>query len=105
MNKFAKLSMSLKESSAQKYLINTPTRRLLRGALLFWLILTTLLAVTFNALVAIVTVPLIIIWIYFYYLFSFIWKRYMFSTFYLVLIPVLAIVLAGSIRIGISFLR
>lgn len=105
MNKFAKLSMSLKESSAQKYLINTPTGRLLRGALLFWLILTTLLAVTFNALVAIVTVPLTIIWIYFYYLFGMIWKRYMFSTFYLVLVPILSVVFAVSIRVGISFLR
>ena len=97
--------MTLKESSAQKYLINTPTKRLLCTAGLFLLLLTTLLAVTFNALVAIVTVPLTIIWVYFYYLFGFIWKRYMFSTFYLVLIPVLSVVFAVLIRVGISFLR
>ena len=105
MNKFAKLSMTLKESSAQKYLINTPTKRLLRDATLLFLILVVLLAVTFNALVAIVTVPLTIIWIYFYYLFCLIWKRYMFSTLYLVLIPIFSVVLAVSIRVGISFLR
>ena len=102
MNKIAEQSMLINDSAYQVYMIYTPANRLLKIAFILQTVLITLLSVTFNYLIAIITVPLIFFWVYFFYLFCRIWKRYAFSTLYLVLLPVFSVIFSFFIMLTIS---
>lgn len=73
------------------YLIVSPTAKLLKIFLVFYVTGAFLFALSFSSLI-IISIPLLFFLFYFYYLFSKIWQSYGFSKFYLILLPVIALI-------------
>lgn len=94
MDKFAIIASMIEEQSAIPIYINPPRAKILKIASVLFIIGCLLITLTVNALLAIVTVPLIIYWSYFYYLFCKIWLSFRYSKFYLVVIPLIILVLS-----------
>ena len=78
-------------------LIVSPTRKLLAMGMLFFAIATVLLVFVFTPWV-IVVLPVLAFEGYFYYFFCKVWRSYRFSRFYLVFLPVLALLTAMGIH-------
>ncbi len=88
MNRLAEFAHSVFNSEENR--IYVPKKRLIiSGAILFF-IAVFLLSVT-NLYTAIITLPVILFWVYAYILFCKIWKSHRCSVFRLVVIPILSV--------------
>ena len=94
MNKLVNLNLLIEENSGEKLLIRPPTVKILKMALIMFTVGFILITVTVNALIAIITVPLLLFWVYFYYLFCKIWKLYKYSNVYLAVLPIIMLILS-----------
>lgn len=90
MNKFVSVGYIADELSGEILLIHPPRRKLLRLAAILYSAEILLIGVTFNYLIAFITIPVMIFWAYYYYLFSKIWTVY-YSRFYLIAVPIVCI--------------
>lgn len=104
MNKFVRLGMLVDDGSGETLLIRPPRKKILYIATVLFAVGVLLLGLTVNSLVAVVTLPLMVIWGYLYYMFCRIWVTYRYSKFYLVIIPIVMLVLSFLLRFLISTL-
>ena len=90
MNRLAGSGFQIDELSGEILLIHPPRRKLLRLAAILYFAEVILIGVTFNYLIAFITIPIMIFWFYYYYMFCRIWTAY-YSKFYLVAVPIICI--------------
>ncbi len=103
MNEFAKFASAIFDASEHIHLIVSPTKRLLKIAFVLFVICVALLTLS-SGIIMIITIPLLIFEIYFYYLFCKLWKSFRFSSLYLIIMPIAAIAVSACIKHIIYYL-
>ena len=102
MNRLVELGLRAEDGSGEILFILPPRKRLLLTAAILYSAEILLIGVTINYLIALVTVPVMLFWIY---LFCKIWAAY-YSRFYLVAVPILCIPVSFALMwLIISLLR
>ncbi len=96
MNRLVDLGLRAEAQGDEILLILPPRRRLLITAAILYFAEILLIGVTFNYLIALITIPVMMFWMYFYYLFCKVWSAY-YSKFYLVAVPILCIPLSAAL--------
>ncbi len=105
MNRLVELGLRAEDGSGEILFILPPRKRLLLTAAILYSAEILLIGVTINYLIALVTVPVMLFWIYYYYVFCKIWTAY-YSRFYLVAVPILCIPVSFALMwLIISLLR
>ena len=89
--------MDILDSSDNIHLIFSPTRKLALTALLLLIIAVALITGSMG-ITMIFTIPMLLFWCVFYYVFCKIWRAYKFSKFYLIAIPVTAVIVSVALK-------
>lgn len=99
MNKFVSASAWIINDSNDEYLlIIPPTKRILLLAASLMGVGSLLIGITVNSLIAIITIPLFVYWIFYYYMFCKIWRVFKYSKVYLIAMPVIMSLVAFYAR-------
>lgn len=98
MLKFVSMISQVLDTNENIHLIISPINKLLRISLLFFVVKLFLFFFSFTFAV-IFTIPFFVFESYFYYMFCKLWKAYKYSSFYLILNPLSALLLALFIRV------
>ena len=99
MNKLVNASAWIIDNTDEVLLIYSPNKKLLLMAAILMTIGKLLIIITANSLISIVTIPLFIYWIYYYWMFGILWRRFNYSVVYLVVLPIIMIINAFCIRL------
>ncbi len=98
MLKFVTAISRILDTSDNVHFIISPIYKLLRMGLLFFVVKLLLFFFSFSYAI-IFTIPIFLFESYFYYMFCKLWKAYRYSSFYLVLNPLLALFLALFLKV------
>lgn len=98
MNRLSSFASRVFDISDEKFFILSPVKWFLRRLLVFFALFAALLAGSVG-IICMVTVPLLLLCAYLYYLFSKTWLAYNYSKFYVFAIPAASAVTAFLIRL------
>ena len=98
MKRLAEMWRDVEARGGDVFMISPPRAGLLRTAAVLFLAEIVIVGVTVNVLLAIVTVPAMMAWAYFYIIFCKVWVYYKYSKFYLIASPAASALSAVAIQ-------
>ncbi|MBQ5842590.1 MAG: hypothetical protein IIW63_05505 [Clostridia bacterium] len=103
MHRLANAAAHILDASDEKHYIIAPTKKLLRIAVILFVVAVILLTLS-SGLALIITIPFLVIEGYFYYFFCKIWRSYRYSTAWLILLPAVAVCFSTGIKMLLYYL-
>ena len=98
MKRLAEMWRDVEARGGDVLMISPPRSSLLRTAAALFLAEIIIVGATVNVLLAIVTVPAMMAWAYFYIIFCKVWVYYKYSKFYLIALPTVSALSAVAIQ-------
>lgn len=104
MNALAKMASAIIDASDNIHLIVSPTKKILKIALILFSVGVALITLS-SGFLTFITIPLLMFELYFYYLFCKVWRSYKFSVLWLIMMPIAVIAVSTVLKLIIYNLK